>query len=105
MQKAQEHQACSDGDMKCIHLERLGMDDRNVALSEQVVINAPETTDYNENTMFDVEVMSEKPASLSETWHSTSSTTPPSAATAQRFCTQPVDNYKLESIIYTMTTC
>ena len=49
------------------------MDDRNVALSEQVVINAPETTDYDENTMFDVEVMSEKPASLSETWHFTSS--------------------------------
>ena len=64
------------------------MDDRNVALSEQFVINAPETTDYDENTMLDVEVMSEKPASLSETWHSTSSTTPPSAATAQ-----PVDNY------------
>ena len=64
------------------------MDDRNVALSEQAMINAPETTDYDENTMVDVEVMSEKPASLSETWHSTSSTTPPSAATAQ-----PVDNY------------
>ena len=72
------------------------MDDRNVALSEQAVINAPETTDYDENTMVDVEVMSEKPASLSETWHSTSSTTPPSAATAQCECTQPVDNYKLE---------
>ena len=64
------------------------MDDRNVALSEQALINPPGTTDYNENTMVDVEVMSEKPASLSETWHSTSSTTPPSAATAQ-----PVDNY------------
>ena len=75
------------------------MDDRNVALSEQVVINAPETTDYDENTMVEVEVMSEKPASLSETWHSTSSTTPPSAATAQ-----PVDNYQLESIIHTTTT-
>ena len=80
------------------------MDDRNVALSEQAVINDPETTDYDENTMVDVEVISEKPASLSETWHSTSSTTPPSAATAQCECTQPVDNYKLESIIHTTTT-
>ena len=31
-------------------------------------INDAETTDYDENTMVDVEVMSEKPASLSETW-------------------------------------
>ena len=77
------------------------MDDRNVALSEHAVINDAETTDYDENTMVDVEVMPEKPASLSETWHSTSSTTPPSAATAQLEYTQPVDNYKLESIIYT----
>ena len=91
--------------MKCTHLERLGMDDRNVALSEHAVINDAETTDYEENTMVDVEVMSEKPTSLSETWHSTTSTTPPSAATAQLECTQPVDNYKLESIIHTMTTC
>ena len=98
--QAQEYQASSDGGMKCTHLERLGMDDRNVALSEQAMINAPETTDYDENTMVDVEVMSEKPASLSETWHSTSSTTPPSAATAQCECTQPVDNYKLESSSY-----
>ena len=75
------------------------MDDRNVALSEQAVINDAETTDYNKNTMVDDEVMSEMPASLSETWHSTISTRPPSAATAQRICTQPVDNYKLESII------
>ena len=99
--ESQEHQASSYGVKKCTHLERLGMDDRNVALSEQAMINAPDSTDYDENTMVDVEVMSEKPASLSETWHSTSSTTPPSAATAQRVCTQPVDNYKLESIIYT----
>ena len=80
------------------------MDDRNVALSEQAMINAPETTDYDENTMLDVEVMSEKPASLSETWHSTSSTTPPPAAAAQCVCTQTVDNYKLESILLTTTT-
>ena len=73
------------------------MDDRNVALSEQAMINAPDSTDYDENTMVDVEVMSEYPASLSETWHSTSSTTPPSAATAQHDCTQTVDKYKLES--------
>ena len=73
------------------------MDDRNVALSEQAVINDAETTDYNESTMVDDEVMLEKPASLSETCHSSSSTTTPSAATAQHDCTQTVDKYKLES--------
>ena len=46
--ESQEHQASSCGVKKCTHLERLGMDDRNVALSEHAMINDAETTDYDD---------------------------------------------------------